>query len=953
MKTKLSLLVILLGTQLFAQDFSAILKNGQDLYQTGEYGKALNIYNNVLAQTNEQYLAWQGAARCELMLKDFTSAKTHFTNAYWLENGEPKSLQGLAFLELLENDNLQNAKAYVKMAVGVWSSSDELTAFKVDCDKVKSAFSETRTDQLYAYAKERFAATGSGKKMVKLNEDFFAAIDMLGKGKASSAEDALNIILADMLKMDPPLEDNYVEVCNYLVNAFEYYGYWETANKYAKLGYNLIENKNLNTPFYRNLLVNNIGKTYNYYGESEKTLALTSKNINGVVENPAKSVFGDFLVIRLAAYGIKYTNATALNEKKDYISESETLYDLSANIKNRPEYYKCHALINLMAIYITTEQSSTRNKGFNYGEQAKTIALENDYIGLLNTISGNLAISYFQNGQHEKARKVSIEIAEKEQELGDWSNANITLTNLGAMYLYDNQLSQAVEPLQKAIEITESLRSTVPIESRMEFINLESNSYSFLNQVLARLNRSEELYKSLEQSRARVLADRLKTGGLALPTIAWVQSKLKKDEAVLMFGVTEPGAVAVCVITKNAIKSVYHHDQNFISNLKSHFAQSYQIALNIDKNRTGIFNPFEAEGLSEIGEVTNVMRKLLQDSKSTMGVEANVKADLLNAFYDYLIKPINPYLTGINKLVICPDNYLGFIPFEALVDENGKYLIENYDVRYVPSMSIWKEIEGREYANTRKNMIAFGGATFAPYAAAAPLAQDQYSFQQLIVNVNQAVADKTSQRNNYAALGVVGKSWGYLPGTLTEVEKISEIVKGVEIFKGADFSESNIKKWSREGTLKNYKVVHLATHGMVVPTLPELSTIVATLDLTETNGEDGYLNQVEIAELNLNADFVALSACETGLGKIYNGEGISGLMQSLILAGANGMSVSLWAVSDQGTMYFMTGLYDLVFNQNYAYADAMNTMKRKFINGDYGETYQHPNYWAPYVYYGK
>lgn len=147
--------------------------------------------------------------------------------------------------------------------------------------------------------------------------------------------------------------------------------------------------------------------------------------------------------------------------------------------------------------------------------------------------------------------------------------------------------------------------------------------------------------------------------------------------------------------------------------------------------------------------------------------------------------------------------------------------------------------------------------------------------------------------------------------------------------------------------------MHLATHGMVVPTLPELSTVNTTLHMTETGGEDGYLNQVEIADLKLNADFVALSACETGLGKIYYGEGFSGLIQSLFVAGANGMSVSLWVVSDHGTMYFMTGLYDLVFNKGYTYADGMNEMKRRFIRGDYGEMFQHPNYWAPYVYYGK
>ncbi len=127
-------------------------------------------------------------------------------------------------------------------------------------------------------------------------------------------------------------------------------------------------------------------------------------------------------------------------------------------------------------------------------------------------------------------------------------------------------------------------------------------------------------------------------------------------------------------------------------------------------------------------------------------------------------------------------------------------------------------------------------------------------------------------------------------------------------------------------------------HGIVVPELPGLSSLVFSQFKEEKEGEDGYLRMNEIAGLDINADFVNLSACETGLGKIFGGEGVVGLTQSFLIAGANGLSVSLWQVSDHSTSQFMVELYTLVNSQGLSYADAINSVKRRFINGDFGKT---------------
>ena len=117
--------------------------------------------------------------------------------------------------------------------------------------------------------------------------------------------------------------------------------------------------------------------------------------------------------------------------------------------------------------------------------------------------------------------------------------------------------------------------------------------------------------------------------------------------------------------------------------------------------------------------------------------------------------------------------------------------------------------------------------------------------------------------------------------------------------------------------------------------------------------EDGYLRMGEIAKLDIQADLVTLSACETGLGRIYGDAGIFGLTQSFILAGANAVSISLWRVADESTSQFMATMYGMVQDKGIGYAEAITEVKRRFISGNFGEKYKAPYYWAPFVYYGN
>ena len=172
------------------------------------------------------------------------------------------------------------------------------------------------------------------------------------------------------------------------------------------------------------------------------------------------------------------------------------------------------------------------------------------------------------------------------------------------------------------------------------------------------------------------------------------------------------------------------------------------------------------------------------------------------------------------------------------------------------------------------------------------------------------------------------------------------------IFTGADMSEQRIKAMARDGSLAQFRIVHLATHGFAVPEVPELSGLAMTLLPTAEGGEDGYLTAPEIAQLGMQADLAVLSACQTALGRIYGGEGVAGLTGSLLIGGANRALVSLWPVSDAGTMYFMRDVHALVLNEGLSYDEAANRVKRRFIVGEYGAQFQDVYIWAPFVHYG-
>jgi CHAT domain-containing protein len=269
---------------------------------------------------------------------------------------------------------------------------------------------------------------------------------------------------------------------------------------------------------------------------------------------------------------------------------------------------------------------------------------------------------------------------------------------------------------------------------------------------------------------------------------------------------------------------------------------------------------------------------------------------------------------NINDLVIIPTGRMGIIPFETLLTKETKgnsdfkqlpYLLNRFSIRYEFSAGLVLQ-KKKGQGNTRVSSVMLCAPVTFP------------------------------EKDNLDDL----------PGTESEVNTIANLFKdkniGNQIFLKDQASEAEIKS----GSLKNYSLIHFATHGIVDEKNPELSRIYLQ---SNSESEDGNLFAGEIYNLELNAELVALSACQTGLGKISKGEGVIGLSRALVYAGAKSIIVSFWSVADESTAELMTDFYkQLLENTTNNYSRDLRQAKLNLLKGNYAAPY----FWAPFILIG-
>jgi CHAT domain-containing protein/tetratricopeptide (TPR) repeat protein len=724
-------------------------------------------------------------------------------------------------------------------------------------------------------------------------------------------------------------------------------GFLSAAGEMAQAGYQQYLTKNFRTNYVMaSYTLYQLLRTYIASGNDERAV----QHLDEVLDISQKSImhFHDGMSL------IKITNAYSRLQKEEE-NMKWALYTYDFALKAGFSELRALAADALSNAYGRRWKQGGGPNSIRYGEEAVQIAIDHNLKGEISSVMSNLALRYTtvqERGNYEKAIHTLETLAAIEEKEGKYEDLATILNNIGAMYFLDKNFSVAADYFEKSAGFAQKQIDGLNMseKDKLTFYQSQVSAYDFLTACHANLNNAEGAFYSMERSRSRVLSERMAKGkNMEVPSLYDLQQLLKPDEACIMYSLMSGHEVSILVVTNKHAMVTFHKDDNFIGTIK----EKHLDRINKEhRERSGRDNakPIERDSrvtLADFQKVTQLTRKFFE----VPGMADAELTEYLKGYYRFLMLPVANRLTGIKKLMISPNDVLNFIPFEALQQHDGKYLVEKYDVKYMHSTSVLKQIRERQYGERSKPLLAMGGAVFNVMKIDAPIIRDQEDLNMLQLEVEANEKTGASQRKAYSALFGAGPM-NALPGTIEEVKNISKIIPSSDVYLGADMSESKIKALTKSGELGKYKVLHLATHGFVVNEIPELSGVAMSIFETEQNGEDGFLNVNEISNLNLKTDLVVLSACQTALGKIYSGEGVTGLTQSLLVAGSNGALVSLWPVNDTSTMLFMSDLYKQS-SSGKPYDKVVNDLKRKFIKGDYGNEFKHPNYWAPFVYFGN
>ncbi|MBW4680373.1 MAG: tetratricopeptide repeat protein [Microcoleus vaginatus WJT46-NPBG5] len=525
------------------------------------------------------------------------------------------------------------------------------------------------------------------------------------------------------------------------------------------------------------------------------------------------------------------------------------------------------------------------------------------------TTLNNIGSVYDNLGQYPKALESYQQALAIHQEIGNKAEEGMTLTNIGSFYYTQGKYFQAETTLLAAIEAWESLRPReLKDDQKISIFERQATTYRLLQQALVAQNKFDEALLIAERSRGRALVELLDSKlsqnpsnqpNIKPPTLPEIQQIASQQNATLVQYsiIDEPYQIQgkqewqqsklyIWVIKPTGEIAYKQVD------LKKLLNTSLQDLVTISRDAMDV----RGRGLFEV-TVANP-----QPENST---------EKLQQLHQLLIAPIADLLpkNPDERVIFIPQESLFLVPFPALQDEQGKYLIEKHTILTAPAIQVLDLTHKQKHNGQRsvKDVLVVGNPTMP-----------KIKIGELVANLDP------------------------LRGAEREAIQIAKLLNTEALIGSKATKTMVIEK------MQQARIIHLATHGLLddfkgfgIPGAIALAPAGKPDDAL-----DGLLTAGEIFDMKLQADLVVLSACDTGRGDI-KGDGVVGLSRSLIAAGVPSVLVSLWAVNDNSTAFLMNEFYrSLQQNPDKAVAlrQAMLTTMKEYPN---------PRQWAAFTLIGE
>lgn len=517
-------------------------------------------------------------------------------------------------------------------------------------------------------------------------------------------------------------------------------------------------------------------------------------------------------------------------------------------------------------------------------------------------------------GNHEAARAQLTAALELSRERGNRSREAEVILTLARLEKDRGDLARALSLNQQSVGIVESLRTgVVGQDLRASFLASKQAHYELNIDILMALDAAEpgkghaaEAFRVSEQARARSLLEVLQEEGTDIrlressPRYAALTQPRPLQVEEIQTQVVDGGALLLeyalgtersylWAVTPGSVESFTLPARDRIEEV----ARRYYELLTA-RNRP-----------SEPGE------SLAQTWKRQDAEAVQVAAELSGL----IVEPVRHLLKG-QPLLIVADGALQYIPFAALpLPGTTTPLIRNHEVVNLPSASALAVLrsEARDRPAASRTLAVLADPVFQKedprLAQALGLAKD--------VVAKDATHRGGAEREDETDLA----SFWRLRHSRKEADEIAGLLPPDQIFKALDFDASLATATS--GRLADYRNVHFATHGVVNSKQPEQSSLVLSLFNQRGERVNGFLRLNDIYNLELRADLVVLSACQTALGKEIRGEGLIGLTRGFMYAGAPRVLATLWSVDDLATAKFMKHFYRAMLNKKLSPAAAL------------------------------